>query len=49
VAEKAARALKKEMATLRQAFTKTTAALDSSEMLNKEDSSSDKEDLMAIN
>ena len=48
-AEKAARALKKEMATLRQALTKTMAALDSSEMLDKEDSSSDKEDLMAIN
>ena len=48
-AEKAARALKKEMATLRQALSKTMAALDSTDMLDKEDSSSDKEDLMAIN
>ena len=37
------------MTTLRQALSKTMAALDSSKMLDKEDSSSDKEDLMAIN
>ena len=49
-AEKAAKALKKEMTTLRQALIKTMATLDSSEMFDKEDSSSDKEDnLMAIN
>ena len=48
-AEKAAKALKKEMATLRQTLSKTMAALESTDMLDKEDSSSDKEDLMAIN
>lgn len=48
-ADKAARALKKEMATLRQAPTKTMAALESTDMFDKEDSTSDKEDLMAIN
>ena len=48
-AEKAARALKNEMATLRQALSKTMAALESTDMLDKADSSSDKEDLMAIN
>ena len=48
-AEQTARTLKKKMTTLRQALSKTMAALDSSEMLDKEDSSSDKEDFMAIN
>ena len=48
-ADKAAKALKKEMATLRQALTKTMAALESTDILDKEASSSDKEDLMAIN
>ena len=48
-AEKAAKALKKEMATLRQALSKTMAALESTDMLDKGDSSSDKDDLMAIN
>ena len=48
-AEKAAKALKKEMAILRQALTKTMAALESTDMLDKGDSSNDKDDLMAIN
>lgn len=48
-AEKAAKALKTEMATLRQALSKTMAALESTDMLDKGDSSSEKEDLMAIN
>ena len=48
-AEKASKALKNEMATLRQALTKIMAALESSEMLDNEGSSSDKDDLMAIN
>lgn len=48
-ADKAAKALKKELATLRQALSKTMAALDSTDMLDKEDLSSDKDDLMAIN
>ena len=48
VADKAAKTLKNEMSTLRQAFSKTMAALESSYMLDKEDSSSDR-DLMAIN
>ena len=48
-ADKAAKALKNEMATLRQALSKTMAALESSDMLDKEDSSREKEDLMAIN
>ena len=48
-AEKAAKALKNKMATLRQALTKTMAALESSDILDKEGSSSDKDDLMAIN
>ena len=48
-AEKTTRALKSEMATLRQALSKTMAALESTDMLDKADSSSDKEDLMAIN
>ena len=48
-ADKAAKALKNEMATLRQALTKTMAALESSYILDKEGSSSDKDDLMAIN
>jgi hypothetical protein len=47
-AEKVTRALKKEMATLRQTLSKIMAALDSSKMLDKKDSSSNKEDLMAI-
>ena len=48
-ADKAAKALKNEMATLRQALSKTMAALESSDILDKEGSSSDKDDLMAIN
>lgn len=49
VADEAARALKKEMATLRQALSKTMASLKSTNILDKGDSSSDKEYLMAIN
>jgi len=48
-AKKMVGALKKKMATLRQALSKTMAALDSTDMLDKEDSSSDKKNLMAIN
>ena len=48
-ADKAAKALKKEMATLRQALSKTMAALESTDMLDKGDSSSEKDDLMVIN
>ena len=48
-ANKAAKALKNEMTTLRQALSKTMAALESSKMLDKEGSSSEKDDLMAIN
>ena len=48
-ADKAAKALKKEMATLRQALSKTMAALESTDMLDKGDSSSEKDDLMMIN
>jgi hypothetical protein len=48
-AEKTAKALKKEMVTLRQALSKTMAAFESTDMLDKEDSTSDKEDLMIIN
>ena len=48
-ADKAAKTLQNEMATLRQALSKTMVALESSDMLDKEDSSSEKEDLMAIN
>jgi hypothetical protein len=47
--EKTAKALKKEMAILRQALSKTMAVLESTDMLDKGDSSSDKYDLMAIN
>ena len=47
--DKAAKAFKNEMATLRQALTKTIAALESSDILDKEGSSSDKDDLMTIN
>ena len=42
--DKAARALKKEMATLRQALSKTIAALESTDILDKKISSNDKED-----
>ena len=48
-ADKAAKALKNEMATLRQALTKTMAALESSDILDEGGSSSDKDDLMTIN
>jgi hypothetical protein len=48
-AKKMVGALKKKMATLRQALSKTMAALDSTDMFDKEDSSSDKKNLMAIN
>ena len=48
-ADKAAKALKNEMAMLRQALSKTMGAFESSEMLDKEGSSSDKNDLMVIN
>ena len=37
------------MAILRQAFNKTTATLESSDMLDKEDSFIDKNDLKTIN
>ena len=47
--EKAAKALKKKMATLRQALSKSMAAFESIDMLDKCDSPSDKDDLMAIN
>jgi hypothetical protein len=49
VTEKATKALKKEMATLRQVLSKTMVALESTDMLDKEYSTSDKDDLMAIN
>ena len=48
-ADEAAKALKKKMATLRQALSKIMAALESTDMLDKGDPSSDKDDLMAIN
>ena len=48
-AEKAAKALKKEMTTLRQARSKKMTAFESTDMLDKEYSTSYKEDLMAIN
>ena len=49
VADKAAKTLKNEMATLRQALSKTIATLESSDMLDKEGSSNDKDNLMTIN
>jgi hypothetical protein len=47
--DKATKALKKEMTTLRQTLSKTMAAFESTDMLDKGDSSNDKDNLMAIN
>ena len=48
-ADKTAKTLKKEMATLRQALSKTMGALESTDILDKGDSFSDKDHLMVIN
>lgn len=47
--EKATRAFKSEMATLRQALGKTMVALDSTNMFDNGGSLNDKEDAMVLN
>lgn len=48
-ADKAAKAFLKEIATLRQTLSNTMAALESTDMLDKGDSSSDKDDFRTLN